>query len=140
MDKKIVLSIKPFFSDEIYKGNKLVELRRNVGLEFKENSEIYIYSTSPQKCISGSAKIMRIDKVTVKHLLDRHLGEASIDATNCISYFKGKEYAYLIWLKDVKQFESPLNLSQLRELNFTPPQSFIYATKEIIHLVESKCQ
>lgn len=135
-----MLSIKPVFSDEIYKGNKIVELRRCVGSAFKENAEIYIYSTSPQKCISGSAKILRIDKIPVSLVVKEHLANACIDAVGCMSYFEGKEFAFLIWLKEVRRFEVPLALSKLRLYNFTPPQSFSYATIELINFLESKCQ
>lgn len=140
MEKIITLSIKPFFSDEIYKGLKRVELRRSVGAFFKPGTEILIYSTSPQKAITGSAKISYIENIPVKNIIENYLTDACIDISSCNAYFEGKTQGYLIWLSEVKRYNEPLQLSELKKIGFTAPQSFSYATQNLINLVNSKCR
>lgn len=137
---KIVISIKPVFSDEIYKGNKGVELRRSLGTKFVKGAELLIYSTSPQKAITGSANIRKIEQIPVTSIIEDYLQNACIDSDSCRNYFKGKELGYLIWLTNVTRFREPLYLSELKGIGFTAPQSFSYATQDLITLVNSKCQ
>jgi predicted transcriptional regulator len=140
MKKTIILSIKPVFSDEIYSGKKLVELRRSIGLLFKEDTPIFIYSTTPSKAITGYAEILKVEKSSVEHILKYHLDNACIDLESCSSYFYGRTFGYLIWLKNVRRFSNPLNLSELKKIGFTAPQSFTYATDDLIQMVENLCQ
>lgn len=140
MGKIITLSIKPVFTDEIYNGSKHVELRRSIGSFFRPDAEVLIYSTSPKKAITGKAVIEKIELVPVKSIIRNYLKEACIDSGSCINYFKGKELGYLIWLTNVIRFTEPLNLSELKGIGFTAPQSFSYATQDLITLVNSKCQ
>ena len=137
--KKIVLSIKPIFSDEIYKGNKRIELRRCIGVFFESGSEILIYSTSPEKAITGSAKIHHIDFMSVTKITEQYLDDARIDLASCEAYFQGKANGYMIWLTDVKRYREPLHMQELKQVGFTAPQSFSYATRKLIDLVNNKC-
>ena len=138
--KRIVLSIKPVFSDEIYKGNKGVELRRSLGTQFVEGAELLIYSTNPQKAITGAAEIKKIEQRPVSDIVENYLSNACIDHDDCVTYFKGKEFGYLIWLTNVRRYKDPLHLSDLKEVGFTAPQSFSYASQELVNLVNRKCQ
>lgn len=140
MEKVIILSIKPVFSEEIYKRNKRVELRRGIGTFFKPGAEILIYSTSPQKAITGSAKIHCIEEALVTKVIEHHLADACIDLAACSVYFNGKSTGYLIWLTDVFRYKDPIYLSELKQIGFTAPQSYSYATPEVIDLVTSRCR
>jgi len=140
MKQTIVLSIKPVFSDEIYNGKKLVELRRSIGLSFKADTPIFIYSTTPSKAITGYAEILKVESSSVEDILNYHLAKACIDLESCTDYFYGRTFGYLIWLKNVRRFSNPLHLSELKKIGFTAPQSFTYATRDLIQMVENLCQ
>ncbi|WP_273023481.1 hypothetical protein [Rheinheimera sp.] len=140
MEKIIVLSIKPVFSEEIYKLNKRVELRRGIGKCFKPNSQILIYSTSPLKAITGSARIHYIEEVPVTKIVEQYAKDACIDSAACSAYFSGKSTGYLIWLMDVVRYKEPIYLSDLKKVGFTAPQSYSYATSDLTNLVSRKCQ
>ena len=57
--KPVLLSIKPEYVELIFSGAKTVELRRVVPRAVLPNSDLIIYSTSPQKSIVGKARIER---------------------------------------------------------------------------------
>lgn len=139
MEKIITLSIKPVFADEIYNGRKRIELRRSVGVFFRPGAEIFIYSTSPNKALTGRATINKMELVPVKSIIANHLADSCIDAESCINYFNGKDRGYLIWLTNIMRFSEPMHLSELKRIGFTAPQSFSYASKELITMVNRKC-
>jgi predicted transcriptional regulator len=128
---KIILSIKPCFTDKIYSGEKPVELRKRVGKLFTKGSRIYIYSSSPVKAITGYAEIDSVQSTSIAIIKKRSLSLACISEPDFDDYFEGKDSGVMIWLKNIKQYKSPLPLAQLRLLGFTPPQSFSYASPKL---------
>lgn len=132
--KRIILSIKPSFSSEIYEGNKMVELRKKVGHFFTENNLIYIYSSSPVKEITGHAVIKQIDNTTVIDI-KKFLESACITEKLFDEYYKGHTHGVLIWLKDIVKYDNPLPLEKLKTIGFSAPQSFCYADDKFEQLL-----
>jgi predicted transcriptional regulator len=132
-----IISIKPRFTSEIYLGNKKVELRKRIGRRFVAGGLIYIYSSSPIKRITGYAKIVKIETLPILIIRQQYLLAACIDAISFDSYYSGHTTGILIWLSDVIEFDNGPSLAKLRELGFTPPQSFSYATDQIESLLEN---
>ena len=129
---KIVLSIKPQYTNLILSGEKTVELRRVVSSSLQIGSEIIIYSTSPVKHIVAIAKVKKIEHHRLDNLWKKVGKLSGITADFFYQYFSGLEAGFGLVLEEVKILEEPLALSSLREsIGFTPPQSFSYAAPEL---------
>jgi type I restriction enzyme S subunit len=134
--KQIILSIKPHFTSEIYNGNKPLELRKRIGKNFIINNKIYIYSSSPEKKITGHAFIKKIDKTEIQKIKDNVMELACITESDFDEYYNGHEYGFVIWLKDIVKYQNPLALNELRKVGFSPPQSFCYVNDQIESLIK----
>lgn len=134
----IILSIKPCFSDQIYMKNKPLELRKRLGKAFFIGTKVYIYSSSPVKAITGVAEINKIERLPVTKLKEHYLGLACISATDFDEYYKGHKEGYALWLTNINKFVRPITLEQLRQHDFTAPQSFCYMTEKLQKLLKDK--
>ena len=132
-----IISIKPRYTRYIYQGNKIVELRKKIGKEFREGKQIYIYSSTPVKQISGKATINAIEISNIETIRHKHLKAACIDTLSFDEYYQNHTQGVLIWLTDVYQFENGPTLEQLRKVGFNPPQSYCYATKKVEELLNN---
>lgn len=137
MTKDIIISIKPCFSDEIYRGKKSVELRKRVGKSFTNNGKVYIYSSSPNQNISGYAYIKEVQTLPVSEIRKKYLTEACISPIAFDDYYSGHQTGVLIWLAGVVQYQNPITLAQLKSKGFTAPQSFCYVPNTLKELLES---
>lgn len=133
---QIILSIRPHFSNEIYNGNKPLELRKRIGKNFIINSKIYIYSSNPEKKITGHAFIKNIDKMKIQKIKDNVMELACIKESDFDEYYNGHEYGFVIWLKDIVKYKRPLALNELRKVGFSPPQSFCYVNDQTENLLK----
>ena len=134
--KPVLLSIKPEYVELIFSGEKTVELRRVVPRSVLPNSDLIIYSTSPRKCIVGKARIERIERMPVARLWNEIRHCAGINRKSFFAYFEGKSHGYALFLTKVTQFTHSYPLSGLREnLKFTPPQSFMYPSTELLQVI-----
>jgi len=135
--KDIILSIKPCFSNEIYSGSKIIELRKSIGKEFFVGSKIYIYSSSPTQAVDGHARIKKIEQLPVKVIRDKLLSLAKISLEDFDEYYKNHEIGSVIWLCDVTKFDEALKLQDLKPIGFSAPQSFSYVGSKIKPLLEN---
>ena len=55
-----------------------------------------------------------------------------------IVQFRGKPQMKVSNLSKVKPMKNPLSLEFMRQYEFTPPQSFCYASNEFLKLLEDK--
>lgn len=129
--KPILISIKPKFTEKIYSGTKTIELRRSVGKNFVRGSEVFIYSSSPVKAITGKARIEKVETKLVSDILKENLQNAAISASECEEYFTGKKFGYLIWLEQLQILDKPVSLHLMRLAGVTAPQSFCYIDEPI---------
>lgn len=133
----IVLSIKPQFTNLILNGQKAIEMRTKIGKEFVSSAKVIIYSSSPIKAIVAIAKIETIQHINKREVTDYHLEKVCISKKNFDEYMQNRENCFLIKLSKVQKLKNPISLAELRKLDFTVPQSFCYASKELISLVNS---
>lgn len=127
----IILSIKPQFTKHIFLGNKHVELRKKIGNSFSTGKKLYIYSSSPEKAVVGKAIISKIEYLSIESIVEKHLLEACVNESFTRKYYENHTHGYLIWLKEIVQFDEPIELSELRKYDFIPPQSFCYAREHV---------
>ena len=57
--RRILISIRPQFANEILDGSKRYELRRRDGA-VSAGDELVIYSSSPTRCIVGTCKVVNV--------------------------------------------------------------------------------
>ncbi|HEJ9487539.1 MULTISPECIES: hypothetical protein [Proteus] len=133
--KKIIISIKPKYVKKIYEGNKVIELRKSVGLNFIQNNKMYIYSSSPKKSITGHAYIEKIEKATKSEIKRSYLDKIAISADELENYLVDDKKGILIWLKEIIEYEKPIPLAKLKETGFTAPQSYCYVSDALTLLL-----
>lgn len=122
----------------ILNEEKTIELRKKIGKNFVDGSTIIIYSSSPVKSIVAIAKINKIQRIRSEKITEEHLKKIFISDVYFKEYMINKEVCYLIELKDVKKLKKPIHLQELKEIGFTAPQSFCYASELLQTLVNSK--
>ena len=123
----LLLSVRPTFLERLIDGTKTVELRR-VRPSVQAGQGVLLYGSSPTMALVASAKVSRIEAATPEGLWPRVREAAGMSRAEYLAYFAGAERASAIWLEQVRAFESPLPLRQMRQRWpwFRPPQSYCY--------------
>lgn len=134
---EVILSVKPFYSDKIFNGDKVVELRKKIGIRFIVGARIFIYSSSPVMEITGHAEISQVDQLAISEIRSRFLGDACIAEEDFNDYYKNSERGFVIHLCKVNRFVRGVSLARLRSRGFIPPQSFSYPSERVLNLIES---
>lgn len=138
--ESVIVSIKPEFCKAIYAGDKLVELRKSVGDNFVPGARLYIYTSSPEKAITGEAIIERVQRLTVADIKERYLASACISEQNFNQYYLGRAFGHVISLASVRKYKVAASLDELRKLGFYAPQSYSYPSQDILRYIETiKC-
>lgn len=127
MVNKILISIKPKFVNLMFKGMKKYEYRTKEG-KFDQGAKIFVYCTSPIKKIVGFFTCGGVLVGTPNDIWAKTNQESGLNKGDFFSYYKNKEKAIAIRISNPKEFKSPCELEQMREIfkNFNPPQSFYY--------------
>jgi predicted transcriptional regulator/DNA-binding XRE family transcriptional regulator len=126
--RDVVLSIKPEYSSAILEGRKTVELRRRFSTQIPRGTLAFIYSTTPDRAIVGTARISDVCRKPVAAIWKKHSQHACIKKTDFDSYFAGVHEGYVLHFEDVRSLKRIVSLQELRErFSFEPPQSFLYA-------------
>jgi len=124
---KVLLSIKPEFADKIFGGTKKYEFRRSI-FKKKEVKTIVVYASSPVQKIIGEFEIETIIKEELNRLWELTKDLSGISEDYFFEYFRNKENGFAIKIKKTKRYNTPLSIKE--DFNATPPQSFMYLTKE----------
>jgi predicted transcriptional regulator/DNA-binding XRE family transcriptional regulator len=126
--RDVVLSIKPHYTSLILKGRKSVELRRRFPAQMPSGTLAFLYSTTPEQAVVGTALIMKVHKKPVKAIWSKFAKSACIDKGDFEAYFAGLHEGFALQFEDVRCFRRAVGLKELRErFSFEPPQSFLYA-------------
>lgn len=126
--RDVVLSIRPQYSEKILEGLKTVELRRRFPVSAPSGTIAYIYSTSPERAMVGSATIKDVLKLPVDQIWKEFQETAFIKKGDFDKYFEGLDCGFALLFENVRPFSRPIPLAELREhFGFEPPQSFLYA-------------
>jgi len=128
----IILSIHPKWSELIYSGKKICELRKTFPKNFDpKKDKVYLYETAPVKKVTGFICLGYYHiQETALHLKLADELRISISKTSCVPSQEILEYAkkgngrIFFWeiLKAVK-FDNPFELHEKRA-----PQSWQYAS------------
>ena len=130
--RDVVLSIRPQYSSRIMAGEKTVELRRRFPVSAPKGTIAYIYSTSPERAMVGVAEIAVVRKLAIEDIWRSYSEVAFIERPDFDKYFDGVEHGFALEFTNVRPFENPMSLTDLRErFGFEPPQSFLYAKHDL---------
>lgn len=119
----VILSIKPEFVEKIFSGEKQYEYRK---ILFKQKVDtIYIYASRPVCKIVGEFKIDDIVYDTPENIWEMTKLQSGVTKKFFDKYYKGKDKAVALKIKDCKEYEEEVNPESLVP-DFRVPQSFIY--------------
>jgi predicted transcriptional regulator len=123
----LLLAVRPRFAERILAGTKTAELRR-VRPSVRPGQDVLIYSSSPTMALLGAAVVERVETDRPSALWERVRCDAGVTRSEYRTYFLGAERAAAIWLTDIRSFEEPLALSEIRERWpwFRVPQSYSF--------------
>lgn len=122
---KVLLSIKPEFVKEIVEGRKKFEYRKNI---FKRDdvSSVVVYATKPYGKVVGEFEIDSIKQNKPSELWKETKAYSGITRTFFNEYFKGRDTAFAIQIKEFVAYDEPLELQEFDEKIKVAPQSFCY--------------
>lgn len=126
---KVLLAIKPEFVKKIFSGIKKYEYRKVIFT--KKVDKIIIYASSPVSKVVGEFTIDNIIKGKPDEVWQETKNNACITASYFNDYFKGKDTAYAIKIKNCCKYSKPLSLKDIG-VQYVP-QSFVYLRKELNH-------
>ena len=135
MEKYILLSIKPRIIKEIISGEKKFEFRKifpNLNEPgSKIENTIIIYSSTPEMKIFGSFRPKTFIADNFENLMVK-VNAAPAYRERISRYFTNKENCHAMEISDLRIYENPITLKQLREEhnNFGPGQSYRYIDKD----------
>ncbi|MDI9519327.1 MAG: hypothetical protein QM266_08430 [Bacillota bacterium] len=118
----ILLSIKPEYVKNIFKGVKLYEYRRRIPK--KNIAKIIVYSTYPVMKVIGEVEVINLISGTPNYVWEVTKNNSGISKEKYQRYFEGCEKAYAHKLGKTTLYEEPKPLSDFGITN--APQSFIY--------------
>lgn len=122
---KVLMSIKPEFVDEIDKGNKKFEYRKNI-FKRQDVSAIIVYATKPYGKVVGEFEIESIIKDRPANIWEETKNFSGITKKFFNEYFQGKEIGFAIQIKEYVKYEKPIDLDCLEGNIKVAPQSFCY--------------
>ena len=131
---KVLLAIKPEFADKIFSGIKKYEYRKVIFT--KKVNKVIIYASSPISKVVGEFTIDNIIKGKPDKVWQETKDYAGITVSYFNDYFKGKDIAYAIKIKDCHKYDKPLSLKEIG-VQYVP-QSFSYLRKELKHVKEKE--
>jgi predicted transcriptional regulator len=135
---KILLSIKPEYSNKIFSGEKKFEFRKKIP---KHKFEIvYVYESQPTKKIVGFFSIKNIISGSPEDIWNRCWKTGGIEEEKYFKYCGNKKVIYAFEIDKTVRFESPVNPLELNP-KFIPPQNYVYLSpqqEQIINILIQK--
>jgi len=119
----VLLSMKPQYVEKVLSGEKKYEFRKRI---WKKNVDrVFIYATSPVKRIVASFVPGEIVEGAPEDLWNRFGEFSGISWKEFSDYFKGGEKGFTIKVKELKNFNDPLDPHSMID-GFQVPVSFHY--------------
>lgn len=121
---KVLLSIKPEYAEKIFSGLKQFEFRKAV---FRNPAvkTVVLYATKPIGKILGEFDIEEIIAENPNTLWTMTSKFAGISRQFFNEYFRGRQTAYAIRVRDARRYDTPLDLGSVLGSGVAP-QSFCY--------------
>lgn len=108
--RKIMLSIKPCFVEEILAGRKLVEYRKRIPQDYTV-SQVLIYASYPIKRVVAEFKLGGYLAESPERLWQQTSEIGGIDKDVFDKYFEKKDVAYAYQITNLQMLPIPIPLS-----------------------------
>jgi predicted transcriptional regulator len=133
---KVLLSIKPEYSQKIFSGEKKYEFRRR---RPKSTVEVVIvYESSPIRNIVGGFTVKRIHSGSPNAIWEKCKRSSGINKDDYMNYCEGLSVVYAFEIEETFKFEKPMNPFEMMSA-FKPPQSFLYLDGSVIDEFIENC-
>lgn len=120
---KIILSIKPKYSQMILDGTKTVEFRRVFNKD-SQFSIVYLYESLPTKMVVGQFELIGINTNYPECAYDYFGDKSGISLEEFNKYSEGKELIYSLQIKNVIRYDTQKPLSDFGLTR--PPQNYCF--------------
>jgi predicted transcriptional regulator len=120
---KILLSIKPKYSENIFSGEKRFEFRKQTP---KEKIElVVVYESNPTQNIVGWFTIKKILTGTPDDIWKKCKSFGGIDHGGFFAYCAEKTMIHALEIDEYARFETPIDPYEACP-DYTPPQNYVY--------------
>lgn len=126
---KIILSIKPNFSEAIFSGTKKYEFRKVIFT--KSVDSIVVYSTKPVGKFIGEFKVDGIIEKSPQELWRETQEFGGVTKEFFFQYFSDRKKGYAIKVGKLIRYKSPIDPFTVLP-SFVAPQSFRYLEDKIL--------
>jgi len=114
----VILSIKPKYVEEILKGNKRYEFRKN---RFKKDvKEAIVYATNPVGKVVCKFLIGKIIVDTPKNLWNDLRDFSGLTEEAFFAYFENRDKGVAIEIKEIQEFTEPMDLEKITSRPVAP--------------------
>ncbi|WP_140312775.1 ASCH domain-containing protein, partial [Vibrio parahaemolyticus] len=118
---QVLLSIKPEFVERIFAGEKKFEYRKAI-FRRSDVEKVIIYSTLPEGKVVGEFSIDKILTDTPQVIWKKTQTKSGINKEFFDEYFSGRSEAHAIKIGNVKKYNNPFKLDDMKE-KVSAPQS-----------------
>ena len=126
---KLLLSIKPKYSEKIFSGEKKYEFRKHKPKRVIDR--VFIYECRPSKTIVGWFSIRKIHSGSPEEIWERCKNSSGIEKSNYFAYCNGTKVIYAFEINETFKFDDPVDPFKILS-DFRPPPSFSYLDGSII--------
>jgi Uncharacterized conserved protein len=140
-NKIIVIGIMSYYARQIFNDTKLYEFRKSPIKRELIGEKIYVYSAKEEKSIIGYFRVSDVLEGTTKEIMQKTGYDKRSDGHEIIKYYgPNNPKCFALKLYDVKRFNKPLTLNQMRKINskVDMPQylKFIYEDDSLYNLIK----
>ncbi len=123
----LLLSLKPYYWDLIFEGQKRAELRRR-GMAGMKGCDVFAYISSPVMELQGGFRVGEVWTGTPEEVWSAVSDYAGVDRPDFDAYYAGRSIAYALEITEVWRYANPVGLTALRARfqDFVVPQSWRY--------------
>jgi predicted transcriptional regulator len=132
LDRRILMSIKPKYTEKILKGEKTIEIRKKFNPDYV-GRRVMLYSSSPCCAVSGEATISQVVSDHPINIWSKFNNRIGCTESEFFDYTSSYPKINAVGLKDVEIYENPLSLSSLcnyADSELRPPQSYMQIARE----------
>ena len=127
---KLLLSIKPEYSEKILSGEKKFEFRKRKPKKIVD--QVFIYESHPTQNIVGWFKVKEIHSGSPQEIWKQCKDSGGIEEKKYLNYCNGSRLIYAIEIDETRKLVNPIDPFEIFS-DFKPPQSFSYLEDSIIN-------
>jgi len=121
-----LISIKPLYAYQIFRGTKKFELRRNVAGDIPSGSILVVYASGNVRAIIGEFKVGRVISGGARELKKKLAGERTGLREDAWHYVKGASKAMALEVLEPRLYPRKVTLEEVRRIipGWSPPLSY----------------